>query len=235
MFGTIVNAIAIVIGSLGGLLLKRFLKKIDETPLLQVIGIFVAIIGLLGILKNMLVIDNGNLTSQYELVILICLVLGTIIGQSLKLDTRLNHLSDNLGKRFGGSAFSEGLITASLIFCVGAMAIIGTTESVLGNHEILYLKAIIDGITALILTMAVGYGVIFSALTVLLYQGFIALMCYFAYDYLIDPAFYQPFAIMGYIMVLCIGWNFLSNNKIKIVNMLPALGLVIIYYAINMI
>jgi len=232
MLGTIVNAVGILIGSGLGLIFKKYLKKIDEKLLLQVIGVFVALIGLTGVLKNMLYIDKNVLKSQYELVVLVTLVLGTILGQLLRLDNKVNNFSEKIASKWGGSAFSEGLITASLIFCVGAMAIIGTTESVLGRHEVLFLKAVIDGVTAFILTITIGFGVIFASISVLVYQGMIAGLCLVAYDYLIDPSFYQPFAILGYIMVICIGWNFLANNKIKIVNMLPAFLLSIIYYAL---
>lgn len=233
MLGTIVNGIAVVIGSGLGLIAQKFLKKIDAKPLLQVIGIFVALIGLTGVLKNMLFVDQGVLESRYELEVLINLVLGTILGQLLKLDDRVTRFSEKQASRWGGSAFSEGLISASLIFCVGAMAIIGTTESVLGRHEILFLKAVIDGVTAFILTVTIGFGVIFASLSVLVYQGIIAGLCLVAYDYLTDPVFYQPFAILGYIMVICIGWNFLSEKKIKTVNMLPALLFSIISYILG--
>ena len=232
MLGTIVNGIAVVIGSGLGLIAQKFLKKIDAKPLLQVIGIFVALIGLTGVLKNMLFVDQGVLESRYELEVLINLVLGTILGQLLKLDDRVTRFSEKLAsvgrKRFFGR-FNQCFAN----FCVGAMAIIGTTESVLGRHEILFLKAVIDGVTAFILTVTIGFGVIFASLSVLVYQGIIAGLCLVAYDYLTDPVFYQPFAILGYIMVICIGWNFLSEKKIKTVNMLPALLFSIISYILG--
>ena len=157
---------------------------------------FVALIGLTGVLK-ICFCRSGVLESRYELVVLINLVLGTILGQLLKLDDRVTRFSEKLASRWGGSAFSEGLISASLIFCVGAMAIIGTTESVLGRHEILFLKAVIDGVTAFILTVTIGFGVIFASLSVLVYQGIIAGLCLVAYDYLTDPVFISRLPFWG--------------------------------------
>ena len=231
MLGTIVNVIGITVGALLGLLFKSKIKENLIDALLKAIGIVVFVIGIIGVVSNMVYIDGGAIRTRYELLLLIAIALGTLTGEALKLDTRLNQFGKWIEKKFNTNQFSEGFITASLIFCVGAMAIIGSVESALGEHTTLYLKAAIDAITALVLASTLGFGVIFSGITVFLYQGLITAIAWIFGD-VMSTEFIQSFSMVGYVLVACIGLNFIRQEKLKLANMLPALLIIIVYYLI---
>ncbi|MDD3191171.1 MAG: DUF554 domain-containing protein [Bacilli bacterium] len=231
MLGTIVNVIGITVGALLGLLFKSKIKENLIDALLKAIGIVVFVIGIIGVVSNMVYIDGGAIRTRYELLLLIAIALGTLTGEALKLDTRLNQFGKWIEKKFNTNQFSEGFITASLIFCVGAMAIIGSVESALGEHTTLYLKAAIDAITALVLASTLGFGVIFSGITVFLYQGLITAIAWIFGD-VMSTEFIQSFSMVGYVLVACIGLNFIRQEKLKLANMLPALLIIIVYHLI---
>jgi len=231
MLGTVVNVIGITVGALLGLLFKSKIKENLIDALLKAIGIVVFVIGIIGVVSNMVYIDGGAIRTRYELLLLIAIALGTLTGEALKLDTRLNQFGKWIEKKFNTNQFSEGFITASLIFCVGAMAIIGSVESALGEHTTLYLKAAIDAITALVLASTLGFGVIFSGITVFLYQGLITAIAWIFGD-VMSTEFIQSFSMVGYVLVACIGLNFIRQEKLKLANMLPALLIIIVYYLI---
>lgn len=234
MLGTIVNVIAIVVGGMLGILFRKFIKKELLEAVLKVVGMVVLVFGLIGVLQSMIHIEGGLLKSEGELLLLVCLAVGTALGELLKIDDHLLHFGNNLEKRLNKGAFSEGFITASLIFCVGAMAIIGSISAATGNYQVLYLKAAIDGITAMILSSTLGIGVLFSGIIVFLYQGSITLLSTSLGSFMSD-AFINSFNAVGYTIVGCIGLNFLREQKLKIANMIPSLFLVILYYLIRLI
>ncbi len=182
-----------------------------------------------GFFKEIFYFENGNIKSQNELLLLICLALGTFVGAILKLDFRLKRLGDNLDQKFKGKRFSEGFIASSMVFLTGAMAIVGSIRSGLGDPELLYLKAAIDGITAIILASTLGYGVLFSATGILIYQGGITLFTIRMGPFLSQP-FISAFSLIGYAILISIGINFIFKDKIKVINQIPALGLCIIYF-----
>ncbi len=234
MLGTIVNVVAIFVGGLLGILFRKIIKKELLEAVLKVVGMVVLIFGLIGVLQSMIHVEGGLLITEGELLLLVCLTVGTLIGEVLKIDEHLIHFGEKLEKKLNKGAFSEGFITASLIFCVGAMAIIGSISAASGNYQVLYLKAAIDGITAMILASTLGIGVVFSGITVFLYQGSITLLSS-ALDSFMSAAFINSFNAVGYVIVGCIGLNFLREQKLKIANMIPSLFLVILYYLIRLI
>ncbi|MGD9605630.1 MAG: DUF554 domain-containing protein [Bacilli bacterium] len=229
MVATLVNGLAVVIGGIIGLLFRKIIKPHIFDAVLKVVGIVVLIIGLGGVLKEMLVIDNNTISTQNELLLLISLALGTFIGELLKIDNHLNHFGEFLEKKINRGKFSEGFISASLIFCIGAMAIVGSIHAALNDPSIIYLKAIIDGITAIVLASTLGFGVIFSAIPVLIYQGLITGLGLIFGDFM-PTDFISAFSMVGYAVVACIGLNFFRTEKIKLANMLPSLIVVIVYY-----
>lgn len=222
LLGTIVNGLAIIFGTFIG----KFLSKIPETmknTVMHGIGLAVVVLGLQMAFK-----------SEQFLFVIISLVIGAVIGEWIDLDRILNKCGAWLEKRFGSfgnGQISQGFVTATLIFVIGAMAILGALDSgVKNDHSILFTKAIIDGFTALILTTTLGIGVIFSSIPVVLYQGTIALLAAqivaFVPDALLEQVIVELTATGG-VMILAIGLNLTGITKIRVANLLPGILVVV--------
>ena len=230
MIATLINSLAVIFGALIGVLFRKLIKKEIFDSVLKVVGVVVLIFGLVGVLKGVFYIDAGQLKTQYELLLLITLALGTFIGELLQIENRLQKFGENLERKLNKGAFSEGFITASLIFCIGAMAITGSINAgALGDPKIIYLKSMIDFFTAIVLAAALGYGVMFSSITILIYQGSITILGIVLGEFM-SLEFVTVFSMVGYAIVACIGLNFLRTEKLKLANMIPSLLLVIIYF-----
>jgi hypothetical protein len=223
MMGTIVNSVAVVAGALLGVFLRKGIKDQYTSTIMDGMALAVVIIGVMGAL------EMNNL-----IVVLASIVVGSIIGERLDLDKRLENLGASMEKRFGrgDSDFSKGFIMASLVYCIGAMAILGALESGLtGNHETLYAKSVLDGVSAVIFASTFGIGVAFSAVAVFLYQGAITLLASSVKD-LLTPEVINEMSSIGGILIMAIGINILGIKKVKIANMLPAIFIPIVYYSI---
>ena len=230
MNGTIVNAVAIIFGGIIGCFLRKGIKKQFEEALYKVLGLAIIIIGLNGVLTNMLsVSDGGIISSRNELLLVVSLALGTLIGEWGSLERRLEAFSNSIEKKFSVNGFSEGFISASTIFCVGAMAIIGSiNDGVLHDSSVLYTKSLLDFTVAMVLASTFGAGVIFSFIPVFIYQGAITLFSGYLQGYLVGELLSRV-CMTGYSLVMVIGINFLFNTKIKTVNMLPAILVPVAY------
>lgn len=223
MLGTIVNSVAIIVGALIGVFIKKGIKEEYKSTIMDGIGLSVIMIGIMGGIKT-----------QNLILVIGSIVVGSIIGEIIKIEDRLERLGSNMEKRFGkgDSSFSKGFVTASLVYCIGAMAIVGSLESGLtGNHETLFAKSILDGISAIIFASTLGIGVAFSAIPVFIYQGGITLLSNIVKD-LMTPEVINEMSAIGGILILAIGINILGLKKIRIGNMLPAIFIPIIYYLI---
>ena len=224
MLGTIVNTIAIILGSLLGISLRRGISDQYRETVIAAIGLAVLLIGL----KSALQTDD-------LLLVIISLALGAIIGEMLRIETHLEAAGRWLGNRLGGAgeSFAQAFVTASLVYCVGAMAIVGALESGLkGNHQTLFAKSLLDGVTAIIFSSTLGIGVLFSALPVFLYQGAIT----FAATYLkpfLTPAVVAQMSAVGGLLIVAIGLNILDIKKLRIGNMLPSLFIPVAYDALR--
>ena len=221
MWGTIVNSLAIVIGSLFGIGLNKGIKDDYKDTIMNAIGLTVIIIGIM-----------GGISSENIILVIASLVLGSLIGEAIGIERKLDKLGDSLQERFGAkdSNFSKGFVTTSLVFCVGAMAIVGSLESgIQGDHSTLFAKSIIDGITALIFASTLGIGVAFSAIPVFLYQGGITIFSSLIKD-LFTPDVINEMSAIGGILIMAIGINILDIKKIKVGNMLPAVIIPILYF-----
>ncbi|MEG0775775.1 DUF554 domain-containing protein, partial [Clostridium sp.] len=171
MLGTIVNFLAIVGGALLGLFLKGGIPEKVSNTVMQSISLCILYIGISGAFK----VEN-------MLVVIICMSIGAVTGELADLDNILKKLGDWLQNKFKNSEskISEGFVSASLLYCVGAMAIVGSLESGLqGKHDILFSKSILDGVSAIIFSSTLGIGVMFSGVSVLIYQGLITLCAAF--------------------------------------------------------
>lgn len=229
LLGTIVNAIGIIIGTLIGLIFNQIKKRYKDT-IMAGIGLTVILLGI-----------SMGLTSDRVIVILLSLLIGAMIGELIDIDEKLNRFGNHLEVRFqkegAEGSVAEGFVTASLIFSVGAMAVIGALDSGLhGSHEVLYTKAVLDGFVALVLTTTLGFGVMFSALIVFLYQGTIALLAT-QIDRWIPEHFFnlliEDITSAGGLMIVAIGLNLLNLTKIRVANLLPGLivvGFVLYFY-----
>ncbi|HHV47279.1 MAG TPA: DUF554 domain-containing protein [Tissierellia bacterium] len=224
MLGTIVNSAAIAIGSILGVLLNKGIKEEYRNTIMDGIALTVILIGIMGALNN----DN-------LILMIISIELGSIIGEALEIEKKLDNLGASLENRFGkgDSNFSKGFVTASLVFCVGAMAIVGSLESGLqGNHSTLFAKSIIDGITSVIFASTLGIGVGFSSFAVLLYQGTITLLAS-SIKYLLTPEAINEMSSVGGLLIAAVGINILGIKKINVGNMLPAIFIPLIFFTLK--
>ena len=233
MTGTIVNAIAIVAGSLIGLLFKRGIPERVNTAIIKAEGIAILVIGLNGVLTAMLSVGaSGRLQADGSVLLLISLAVGCVIGELLKLEDRLNNFSVALERKLKATNFAKGFITASLVYVIGAMGIVGAiNDGLTGDSTVLITKALLDGITSIVLASTFGSGVVFSAIPVFIYQGAIAMFARFIAPYATDEPI-RLLSMVGYVLVMTIGFNFLADTKVRVANLLPALAIPIIYYII---
>ena len=232
--GTIINAALIILGGIIGLVFKKAVSKEMEVSIHKATGVAVLVIGICGILSSMMKVkDDGSLSSSGELILVVSLALGTFIGELLKLEDRLNKGCRWIESKFKMSNFANGFITSTMIYCVGAMAIVGSiNDGLLGDSSTLVTKGILDAITSVVLAASLGYGVLFSAIPSLVYQGGMTLLAGLLENVLLGELL-NNICMVGYALVMCIGINFLTNGdrKIKTVNMLPSF-LVPVAYAI---
>lgn len=231
MIVILVNTASIILGGLIGIIFKKYIKKEICKQVLVAEGIVVMIIAIIGIVKTMVVIIGNTISTQNELLLLISISIGTFIGEVIDIDKYINKFGKGVERKIAKEGVAQGLIYATLIFCVGAMAIVGSINAALGNNEILYLKSILDGITALILATTLGLGVVLSSILVLGYQGLLFLLGLFLGN-VMSEEFINSFSMVGYVMIFCIGLNFIREEKIKVSNMIPSLFIVILYYLI---
>lgn len=220
MIAVAVNIAAVVAGSLCGLVFKKGLPKKLSDSIMQGLALCVLYIGI-----------SGSLKCENTLCVILSMVIGIIIGELLKLDDRINSLGQKLETRFStdeNSSFARGFVSATLLFCVGAMSIVGSLESgIAGRHDTIFSKSLIDGISAIIFTSTFGVGVMFSAVGVLVYQGTITLLAQFIAPFLTDYVVNQMTAV-GSLVIIGLAFNMLGLTKIKVMNMVPAIFIPII-------
>lgn len=234
MFAFMVNAATVILGSIIGLIFKKFIKKETCDQVLKAMGIVVLLIGIIGVIENMITIQDGKISSNGTLLLIMAIAIGTFIGEVLKIDQHMNNFGEKLEKKLNKGKIAEGFITATLIYCIGSMSIVGSMESALGNPNTIYLKAALDGITSIALASTLGIGVMLSSVSIIFYQGLLTLLFYFLGNFM-PASFITSFSMVGYTMVAGIGLNFILKDKIKIANMLPSLLIVIIYHLLVLI
>ena len=221
--GTLINCAAIVAGSAIGLAARRALRPSVEDGINKALGAAVIVLALGGIASNMLTVSDGAVSSAGELLLIVSMVLGTLAGELLDIDGALQRLSRRIEARAGAGGFAKGFSSATILFCVGAMAVVGSiNDGLRGDSSILVMKSALDFTAAIVLAATLGIGVLFSAVSVLLYQGAITLLSRALETFFVGELLTQ-FCLVGYTIILCIGINFLAVNKIKTANMLPAM------------
>lgn len=236
--GTLVNTLAVLAGSVVGLLLtwlaSRFSQVLPagsvrlgerlQTIIMQGVALCVMYLGI-----------SGSLQGQNSLIAILSMVLGAILGEILDLDRRMQSLGEWVQKKTerlalggGKTSISEGFVTASLLFCVGAMAIVGALQDGLtGDHSTLFAKSLLDGISSVVFAASLGVGVMFSAAAILIYQGLIAVAASFLSPFLGD-AVIAEMTCVGSLLIVALSLNMLNLTKIKVMNLVPAIFLPIL-------
>ena len=225
LLGSFLNALFIIIGALIGRLFQNIPEKIKETAL-SIIGLAVAVLGI-----------QMGFESKNFIIVIISLVVGAVIGEWLDLERLFNRFGQwielklSRGKeRKSSGLIAEGFVTASLIFVIGSMGVLGALDSGIRNdHDVLITKGIIDGFTSIILASTLGLGVLLSAFPVFVYQGTIALFAGVISLYIPDAAldmFIQEMTATGGVMIMAIGLNIAGLTKIRVANLLPGIAIV---------
>jgi len=220
MIGTLVNVATVIIGGAIGILFKKKIPKKAMGIVFQGIGLITLGLGISMWLK-----------SEALIVIVLAILAGGITGGILQLEDKTNRALNSLKKRFKntGENFTEGLLTAFLLFCIGAMTIIGAIDEGMGNgSELLITKAIMDGFGAIALAAALGIGVLFSAIPLLIYQGSITLLAHYL-GHFFAPSIVNELSATGGILLMGLGFNLMGVIKIKIMDLLPSLVYVVLF------
>ena len=218
MLGVLVNVIAVVIGGILGLLLKKGIPSHVEKGVMAALGLCCMVIGI-----------QGALDGADTLIVIISMVVGAIVGGIIDIDKGVNRLGAWVEKRFqkdGGSvSVAEGFVSATLLFCVGAMTIVGSLNSGLrGDHAMLFTKSLLDFFSGMMMAVSLGIGVALSAVSILVVQGGIALLAGVLEPLLSSiPGSVEQIACVGSVMIIAIGMNLIGITKIKVANFLPGI------------
>ncbi len=219
MIGTLVNTAAVLGGGVIGLLLKKRMPERVTTIYFQAIGLFTLAIGV-----------DMAVEMEKILIVVSSLAIGSLLGEWWNLERGAEQISDNLKKRFriGSEKFSEGLVTAFLLFCVGSMTILGTIqEGTGGSPDLLFTKSLMDFFSAILLASAFGLGVVFSALPLFIFQAALTLFAGYAGSLFTDEIILGLTSVGG-ILLIGLGINILGIKKLRIMNMLPSLVVVVL-------
>ena len=219
MLGTIVNVITVVAGGAIGLLLNKKLPARFVKMFFQVVGLFTIFLGI-----------SMALETTHVLQMIMALIIGGLIGEALRLEQRMENLGERMKKKFklGNEKFTEGLLTAFLLYCMGSLTILGAIEEGMGGSpKLLMIKSLMDGVSSIALASGLGIGVLFSAVPLLIYQGGLTLLAmgfgeFFPETYIIEMS------AVGGILLIGLGISILEIKKIKVMNMLPALAIIIL-------
>lgn len=222
MLGTIVNSIAIIIGCSIGLVAKNRIKDKVGSTIMNGLALCVLYIGI-----------AGALDGKDTLLMIVSVAVGACIGEIIDFDKKLKNLGDFIEKKVSkknkGMSISEAFVTSSLLFCVGAMSVVGSLESGLkGDYTTLFAKSILDGVSSIIFTSTLGIGVMLSAITVLVYQGTITIAAG-ALSGLLNTTVITNMSAVGSILIIGLALNVLGVTKIKVANLLPAVFIPIIF------
>lgn len=238
--GTIVNAAAIVVGGLGGLVSRRFLKERYQETIMKAMGFAIIMMALSSTLSQMFVVNiaekagqlRGSLDVQGTMMMIISLAAGALLGEIINLNHWFERfgtwLRDKTGNQKDGQ-FIDAFVSASLTVCVGAMAVIGAIQDgINGSHDTLYAKAILDLIIIMLMTASLGKGCIFSAIPVLIFQGIITILARQAVPIMTEKAV-SNLALVGNVLILCVGVNLIWPKTIRVANVLPALIIAVLF------
>ena len=225
ILGSIINAITIVTGSILGVFLSNGVSERFNKIIFQALGLFSIFLG----------VSLAFETENNFMIMSLALIIGGLIGELLRIEQRIEGISNKLKKKLNNAnpKFTEGLITSTMLFSIGSMAILGPLNEVLkGDRTLVLTKAIMDGVSSIALASAFGRGVIYSAIPVLIIQGGIGLSAAFL-EPVLSPELISELTAVGGILIIGIGISVLEIKKIKVINLIPALFMIIPLYFIN--
>ncbi len=229
--GTLINTAAIILGGILGLFLGRLLKERHQNSMIAACGISTMFIAIAGAMQGMLSVQDGVISSGQAMLVVICLTLGTLLGEIINLEDRFERFGEWLKAKTGNAKdrqFVNAFVTTSLTVCIGAMAIVGAIQDgILGDWSILATKSILDFIIVIILAGSLGKGSIFSAVPVFLLEGLVTVCASFVKPVITDLAM-DYLSMVGSILIFCVGVNLVWGKKIRVANMLPAVVLSVI-------
>ena len=225
--GTLGNIALILFGSGIGILLKGGLKKRFQDTIMSALGLAVMFIGISGALQGLFTVEGNGLGTVNIMLMIVALAIGAFIGEAIDIETRLDHMGEWLKKSLKvqgekGQNFVEGFVSSSLLFCIGAMAIIGSLQDGLSaDPGTLLAKGVIDGVVAIFFASTLGIGVFFSIIPVGIYQGTITFLAKFIEPFLSDRLILE-ISFIGSVLIFGIGINMIFGKKLKCGNLLPA-------------
>ena len=223
--GTIINSAAIVAGGLIGHFTGKLFRQDQQESLTKACGISVLFISIAGAMQGMLHIDNGEILSEKSMLVVLCLALGTIIGEIIGIEKGFERFGEWLKVKSGNSGdkrFVNAFVTASLTVCIGAMAIVGAIQDgISGDYSTLAVKAVLDFIIITVMTSSLGKGCTFSAVPVFLFEGAVTVLARIISPVMTETAV-AYLSLVGSVLIFCVGLNLVWGKKVRVANMLPA-------------
>ena len=230
--GTIINTVAILLGGVLGHFFGKLINERIQTTLTTTCGVSVLFIGIGGALEGMLSVEGGVISSGRGVFIVVCMLLGAVVGEILNIEGWFERFGTWLKLKTGNAKdknFVEGFLNASFTVCIGAMAIVGAIEDGLtGDYSILLTKSILDCIIVMVMTSSMGKGPVFSFIPVFLLQGLVTVLAKFIQPVLTDASL-ANLSMIGSILIFCVGINLVWGKKVKVANLLPAIIFAVIF------
>ena len=228
--GTIINGASIVAGGLVGHFAGKLIHEEQQDSLTKACGVSVLFIAVAGAMQGMLKIDAGELASGKSMLVVLCLALGTLLGEAARIEDRFKQFGEWLKAKTGNSGdaeFVSAFVTASLTVCIGAMAIVGSIQDgILGDYSTLAVKSVLDFIIVAVMTSSMGKGCAFSAIPILAFEGGITLLAHLIAPVMTEAAI-ANLSLVGSILIFCVGLNLVWGKKVRVANMLPAVVLAV--------
>ena len=229
--GTLINVAAVVAGGLSGSLVGKLFDERQQESVNMACGISVLFIGIAGAMEGMLTLTDGNITSSNAMFVVLCLALGTIAGEMLRIEDGFEAFGEWLKVRTGNArdaGFVNAFVTASLTVCIGAMAIVGAIQDgILGDYTTLAVKSVLDFVIIAVMTSSMGKGCAFSAIPIALLEGSITLLAQLLRPLMTEVAL-ANLSLVGSILIFCVGINLVWGKRVRVANMLPAVVLAVI-------
>ena len=229
--GTLINGASIVVGGIIGMLAGKLFKAEQQDALTKTCGISVLFIAIAGAMKGMLSIVDGNIASGKDMLVVLCLALGTVIGELINIEKGFERFGEWLKRKTGNAkdaGFVNAFVTASLTVCIGAMAIVGAIQDgISGDFSTLAVKSVLDFIIVAVMASSLGKGCIFSAIPVLIFEGSMTLLARLISPIMTELAV-TYLSLVGSVLIFCVGINLVFGKKLRVANMLPAVVLAVI-------
>jgi uncharacterized membrane protein YqgA involved in biofilm formation len=229
--GTVINAVAILIGGLFGIWFGKFLKERHQDTLCKTCGICVLFIGIAGAMEGMLMVNEGTVSSGKAMLVIACLAIGALIGELLNIEGGFERFGKWLKVKTGNAKdkmFVDAFVTASFTVCIGAMAIVGAIQDgILGDPSVLITKSILDLIIIMIMTSSMGKGCIFSAIPVAILQGSVTVLAQLIEPLMTEQAL-ANLSLVGSILIFCVGVNLIWEKKVRVANLLPSIIIAVV-------